>query len=287
MRAFFLSGHQMMAIFYACLMVPAAAMAQDTIVSMQFQQTPPVMTNNIQSVGDYAISVLPRGDMMALDRDKEGRKVEKKYTTLSVVNDKYDQKYSATSEKFVNKIKITNTSGDYNEAYVIDLSSPVSGPVIYKIDRTIDYPNPMARPRDTEVIDSFRKKWGEAFQGRSSYPYKPNETMRMDWYYRKDGSQLPAGEKCPSSLGDYVTEYSFNFFQQAKQDNQSNCSVHILAQITFGENMYVSKIHVSLFNNEAFYLCLQNDFDFLDKNLNSYLDANVVSRRRILAPPKL
>ncbi|MGV8936281.1 MAG: hypothetical protein ACOH2J_04110 [Allorhizobium sp.] len=241
------------------------------------------------TLGDYAIGVLRASTDLKLQKAGPARVLGKVKTQLSLENRAYDKPYSVSSEAFVSKYSIASTSADLSEIYAVYVSSPQSNRIVYRIDRGLDYPHPMARPRLTDVTAAMTRKWGDPNNGGVPLKFNPGETVSLVWFYRRDGSKYERYGGCEAIWhnGTTINAYGLDLREPVGKASSTECDGFVTAEIAVDDDLFVQGIKFSTYSNQALDVALTRDFEALDSKLNALLDKTVASHRRVLPPPDM
>ncbi|MCL6706227.1 hypothetical protein M8R20_04360 [Pseudomonas sp. R2.Fl] len=241
-------------------------------------------------LGQFGIARLHAGEEALLIQEKSGWKVERATTKLTLSNNDYDKTYSVQTESFAERIAMTRKLGDYTESYVLYGSAPNDrSRIIYKIERTVDYPNKLARPRADALLAGISKKWGSTSYAVEPEPPEPGEEASFVWYFKRDGSRVERNQGCTKALsnGQYINRYSLEDRTQIDEAESAVCNAYVTARVKVDENNFVERISFNAYSNYALARAMQEDEGMLRKRLEAYLDKNVRERRRILDIPQL
>jgi hypothetical protein len=241
-------------------------------------------------LGQFGIARYAASEEAMLIQEKSGWKVERAMTKLTLSNSDYDKTYSVQTESFAERIAMTRKLTDYTESYVLYGSAPNDrSRIIYKIERTVDYPNKLARPRAETLLDGINRKWGSTSYVVEPEPPKPGEEASFVWYFKRDGSKVDRNQGCTQALsnGQYINRYSLDDRKQIEEAESAVCNAYVTAKVKIDENNFVERISFSAYSNHALARALQDDETMLRKRLEAHLDKNVRERRRILDIPQL
>lgn len=241
-------------------------------------------------LGQFGIARLHASEEARLIQEKSGWKVERTTTTLKLSNSDYDKTYSVQSETFAERLAMTRKLNDYTESYVLYGSAPNDrSRIIYKIERVLDYPNKLARPRAEALLAGISRKWGSSSYAVKPEPPKPGEETSFVWYFKRDGSRVELNQGCPQALGNgqYINRYSLDDRKRIEDAESAICNAYVTAKVKIDENNFVESVSFNAYSNHALAIALQEDESMLRKRLEAHLDKNVRERRRILDIPQL
>lgn len=244
---------------------------------------------NPLTLGDYGIGVLRAATDLKLQQAAPSRVSAKVKTQLSLENSTYDKPYSVSSEAFISKYSIASTSADLSETYAVYVSSPQSNRIVFRVDRGLDYPHAMARPRLTEVTAAMTGKWGDPNNGGVPQKFNPGETVSLAWFYRRDGSKYERYGGCEAiwQNGTTINAYGLDLREQVAKAGTGECDGYVTAEIAVDDELFVKGIKFSAYSNQALDIALTRDFEALDSKLNELLNKTVAAHRRVLPPPNL
>jgi len=241
------------------------------------------------TLGDYGIGVLRAATDLKLQQAAPSRVLGKVKTQLSLENTTYGKPYSVNSESFVSKYSIASKSADLSEIYAVYVSSPDSNRIVFRVDRGLDYPHPMARPRLTDVTAAMTRKWGDPNNGGVPLKFHPGETVSLVWFYRRDGSKYERYGGCEAvwQNGTTIASYGLDLREAVGKASAGECDGFVSVAIDVDDELFVKGIKFSAYSNQALEIALNRDFEALNGKLNALLDKTVAAHRRVLPPPDM
>lgn len=241
-------------------------------------------------LGQFGIARYASSEEAMLVQEKSGWKMERTTTKLTLSNSDYDKTYSVHTETFAERTAMTRKLADYTESYVLHGSAPNNGSrIIYKIERVLDYPNKLARPRAEALLAGISRKWGSTSYAVAPEPPKPGEETSFVWYFRRDGSRIEQNQGCAQALanGQYINRYSLDDRKQIDEAESAICNAYVTAKVKIDENNFVERVSFNAYSNHALARAMQDDETMLRKRLEAHLDKAVRERRRIVDIPQL
>ena len=240
-------------------------------------------------LGEYGIGFLNPGLEIKLRQDLPNRNVARDKTRMTATSSQTAKPVTVGSDEFTSKYAIVGKTGDTLERYVLLVSSPQSDRLVFKIDRVINYPNALARPKADDMLYMLGRRWGEPANGGLPKKLVAGETLRFVWYFAKDGSRYDRFGGCDGirSIGQSVQAYSLDLSEQVKSANQSECNAFVSAEISVDSDMFVSAANFTAYSNAALNAALKRDSAALDAKLADIVAKTVTTGRRVVAPPKL
>ncbi|MBO3759194.1 hypothetical protein [Ciceribacter sp. L1K22] len=241
-------------------------------------------------LGQFGIARLASGEEALMTQEREGWKVERTIDRLVLSNSDYDKTYSVQTESFASKIVMTRKKGDYTETYVLYGSAPNNrSRILYKIERTLEYPDKLARPRATDLMAGINRKWGSTSYAVAPTPPQPGEEISHIWYFKRDGSRVELNQGCSETLsnGEYITRYSLDDRAQIEKAESAVCNAYLSVKVKTDDQNFVERVSFNAYSNYALAYALDEDETMLRKRLEAHLDEHVRERRRILDIPQL
>lgn len=241
-------------------------------------------------LGEFGVTRIYAGAELALSLADSGWKAVRSETELTLSNSDHGKTYSARSVKFAEKVVLSRKTNDAIETYTLYGSRPFDRQrLIFKVERSIEYPKSYARPLAADLVKGLNSKWGRTSLTKEPPPPRAGETSVYTWYYGADGRKLDRNQNCEPVVANAqtITRYRLEDIPAVESAEQGVCNAFVSARVTIDDKLFVEKVDFVAYSNYTLYKALTTDKAWLEARLEEILNENATQRRRVLGIPQL